>query len=69
VIAGTGSIFPDGQVGAIGGVEEKVVAAERAGATIFFVPADNAASARAVADEITIVSVDTYAEAVDYLEA
>jgi PDZ domain-containing protein len=69
VIAGTGSIFPDGQVGAIGGVEEKVVAAERAGATIFFVPADNAASAQAVADEITIVSVDTYAEAVDYLEA
>jgi PDZ domain-containing protein len=69
VIAGTGAIFPDGQVGAIGGVEEKVVAAERAGATIFFVPADNAASARAVADEITIISVDTYAEAVDYLEA
>jgi PDZ domain-containing protein len=68
VIAGTGVISPDGQVGPIGGVEEKVVAAERAGATIFFVPADNASSARAVADEIVIVAVDTYAEAIDYLE-
>jgi PDZ domain-containing protein len=68
VIAGTGEIFPDGQVGAIGGVEEKVVAAERAGATIFFAPADNAASARAVADGMRIVAVDTYEEAVNYLE-
>jgi PDZ domain-containing protein len=68
VIAGTGVISPDGQVGPIGGVEEKVVAAERAGATIFFVPDGNASSARAVADEITIVAVDSYAEAIDYLE-
>jgi PDZ domain-containing protein len=68
VIAGTGEIFPDGQVGPIGGVEEKVVAAERAGASIFFVPDDNAAGAMAVADDRTIVAVDTYAEAVEYLE-
>lgn len=68
VIAGTGEIFPDGQVGPIGGIEEKVVAAERAGATIFFVPESNAAGARAVADDMAIVAVDTYSEAVDYLE-
>src|SRR5690606_7310190 len=41
VIAGTGTIFPDGNVGAIGGVRQKVVAAEAAGATHILVPVDN----------------------------
>jgi PDZ domain-containing protein len=39
-IAGTGTINPAGEVGVIGGVEHKVVAADRAGADIFFVPED-----------------------------
>lgn len=68
VIAGTGQIFPDGQVGPIGGIEEKVVAAERAGATIFFVPVDNAAGATAVADDMAVVAVSSFTEAVAYLE-
>lgn len=37
-IAGTGTINPDGSVGEIGGIDKKVVAAHRAGATIFFAP-------------------------------
>lgn len=37
-IAGTGTINPDGTVGEIGGIDKKVVAAHRAGATIFFAP-------------------------------
>lgn len=67
-IAGTGQIEPNGRVLPIGGVEEKVVAAERAGATIFFVPVDNAAAARSVAHHITIVPVKTYQDAVTYLQ-
>ena len=39
-IAGTGTIAADGTVGAIGGIDKKVVAADRAGATIFFAPND-----------------------------
>ncbi|WP_261805777.1 SepM family pheromone-processing serine protease [Lapidilactobacillus luobeiensis] len=39
-IAGTGTIAADGTVGAIGGIDKKVVAADRAGATIFFAPDD-----------------------------
>ncbi|MDA8357100.1 MAG: hypothetical protein M0Z95_12620 [Actinomycetota bacterium] len=37
-VAATGTIDPAGQVGDVGGVAEKTVAVERAGATVFFVP-------------------------------
>lgn len=37
-IAGTGTINPDGSVGEIGGIDKKVVAAKKAGATVFFAP-------------------------------
>ncbi|MFC6253476.1 SepM family pheromone-processing serine protease [Secundilactobacillus hailunensis] len=37
-IAGTGTINPDGTVGEIGGIDKKIVAAHKAGATIFFAP-------------------------------
>ncbi|MGM7635945.1 SepM family pheromone-processing serine protease [Bacillus sp. Hm123] len=39
-IAGTGTIDSDGNVGRIGGIEQKVVAADRAGAEMFFAPND-----------------------------
>lgn len=38
-IAATGTIAPTGAVGEVGGIPEKTVAVERAGATVFFVPA------------------------------
>jgi PDZ domain-containing protein len=38
IIAASGTIDPDGSVGDVGGVEQKTVAVERAGATVFFVP-------------------------------
>ncbi|KRM12514.1 hypothetical protein FD16_GL002265 [Paucilactobacillus suebicus DSM 5007 = KCTC 3549] len=37
-IAGTGTINPDGSVGEIGGIDKKVIAAKKAGATVFFAP-------------------------------
>ena len=33
-----GTIAPDGAVGDVGGVPQKTIAVERAGATVFFVP-------------------------------
>lgn len=39
-IAGTGTITPGGKVCPIGGIQHKVVAADRAGADIFFAPKD-----------------------------
>lgn len=68
-VAGTGTISPEGAVGPIGGIEQKVVAAERAGATVFFAPADEAAEARAVARGMRIVPVRTYTDAVSWLRA
>ncbi|MFE3030100.1 S16 family serine protease [Streptomyces canus] len=47
VIAGTGTIDPDGTVGAVGGVALKTQAAKRDGATVFLVPKDECADARA----------------------
>lgn len=69
VIAGTGTIDLDGNVGSIGGIRQKVVAAEAAGAEYILVPAGNYESAlTAERDDIEIVSVATLEEAVGFLE-
>jgi PDZ domain-containing protein len=39
-IAGTGTITPQGEVGVIGGIQHKIVAADREHADIFFAPKD-----------------------------
>lgn len=39
-IAGTGTINEEGLVGSIGGIDKKIVAADREGATVFFAPAE-----------------------------
>ncbi|MFJ6387649.1 S16 family serine protease [Streptomyces sp. NPDC091972] len=46
-IAGTGTIDADGTVGAVGGVALKTQAAKRDGATVFLVPKDECADAKA----------------------
>ena len=50
VIATTGTIDPQGNVGDVGGVAEKTIAVENAGARYFFVPQVEVATARAVAN-------------------
>ncbi len=44
-IAGTGEIDGEGKVGAIGGIQQKLVGAQDDGARLFLVPADNCAEA------------------------
>jgi len=69
-IAGTGTIDLSGRVGPIGGIREKVVGAERAGATIFLAPASQAATARAQANPtLEVVPVKTFADALHVLES
>jgi len=48
-VAATGTIDPDGTVGDVGGVKQKTVAVENAGATVFFVPVQELATARSMA--------------------
>jgi PDZ domain-containing protein len=47
VIAGTGTIDDEGEVGPIGGIPQKMYGARAAGATIFLTPAANCKEARA----------------------
>lgn len=69
VIAGTGTIHLDGTVGAIGGIRQKVVGAEAAGAEYILVPDNNYESAlTAERDTIEIVPVTTLEEAIEFLE-
>lgn len=71
-IAGTGEITPDGQVGRIGGVRHKIVAANREKADIFFTPEDNAKEAmekaKQIGTDMKVVTVNTLQEAMDYLQ-
>ncbi|MBG0815179.1 PDZ domain-containing protein [Planomonospora sp. ID82291] len=69
-VAGTGTIDPQGVVGPIGGIQQKMVGAREAGATVFLTPADNCAEALAAApDGLRLVRVETLHEAVQALDA
>ncbi|MBA3429878.1 MAG: PDZ domain-containing protein [Actinobacteria bacterium] len=67
-IAGTGTIGCDGEVGPIGGVEQKVAGAEAEGVDIFLAPTADAPAARRAANDIDVVSIATFDDAVEYLE-
>ncbi|MFB7106029.1 YlbL family protein [Streptomyces hydrogenans] len=68
-VAGTGTIDDDGKVGPIGGIQMKLVGARNAGAEYFFTPADNCATAAGdTPDGLTLVKVDTIADATASLE-
>ncbi|WP_138496653.1 PDZ domain-containing protein [Paenibacillus pinistramenti] len=71
-IAGTGTIAADGSVGEIGGVQFKIVAANREKAEVFFVPegnyADAVKKAQSIGTSMKIVSVKTLDDALDYLD-
>lgn len=66
-IAGSGTIAADGTVGAIGGVQEKISAAARAGATIFVLPRSNCVDAGNVTEGLRLVPVDSLEEAINSL--
>ncbi|MDF7682598.1 SepM family pheromone-processing serine protease [Lactobacillus sp. ESL0679] len=80
-IAGTGTIAPNGKVGIIGGVDKKVVAADRVGAEVFFAPNDTTGvkksasnyvvakkTARTIHSKMKIVPVKTFTDALNYLK-
>ncbi len=77
-IAGTGTMDAAGNVGPIGGIEQKIVAADKAGAEIFFAPNEKGAkdsnyraavkTARDINTKMKIIPVDTFNEAVEYLK-
>ena len=68
-IAGTGTIEPDGTVGPIGGIGQKVVAADRAGADAFLVPRADLERAHEVETDLELVAIDDLEDALAYLSA
>ena len=76
-IAGTGTISLDGTVGRIGGINHKVIAADKAGAEIFFAPQDTPdansnyeealATAKRIKTNMKVVPIKTVGDAVTYL--
>lgn len=77
-IAGTGTIDSKGSVGPIGGIDQKIVAADKAGAEIFFAPNEKGIkdsnynlavkTAREINSKMKIVPVDEIDDAINYLE-
>lgn len=77
-IAGTGTINEKGEVGPIGGVSQKVVAAHNAGAEVFFAPNENGKensnykeavkTAKDIKTKMKIIPVDTLDDALTYLD-
>ncbi len=71
-IVGTGTIDFEGNIGVIGGVKQKIAAADKAKADIFFVPAENYQDAlemhQYLKAKVKLVKVKTFVEAVEYLE-
>lgn len=77
-IAGTGTIDTNGTVGPIGGIEQKIIAADKAGAEIFLAPNEKGAkdsnykaalkTAKDIDTKMKIVPIDTFDAAVSFLE-
>ncbi|MGI9144208.1 MAG: S16 family serine protease [Candidatus Planktophila sp.] len=68
-VAGTGTIDLAGKVGPIGGIDEKLIAARRAGATLFLAPRANCAEITSVPEGITLYAIRTIDDAVNALSA
>jgi PDZ domain-containing protein len=66
-IAGTGTIDGVGHVGAIGGIEDKFIAARRAGATVFLAPSENCKEVHHIPKGLVVYSVASLQEAVSVL--
>jgi Lon-like protease len=68
-IAGTGEISANGAVSPIGGIQQKMIAARDAGATVFLAPAANCSDTRgAVPAGLRVVKVSTLSGAVSALQ-
>ncbi len=78
-IAGSGSIDEDGNIGRIGGIKQKVVAAENSGIDVFFAPDDDLGeisnyeeameAAEDINAEMEVVAVKTFDDAITFLES
>lgn len=68
-IAGTGTVDPDGNVGPIGGIQQKIIGAKKGGAELFLAPVDNCDEVIGhVPSGMTVAQVATVSDAVKAIE-
>jgi len=71
-VAGTGTIESDGTIGEVGSAELKIVAADRAGMDLFFLPKENYEKSKGFIEEyqtnMKIIPVHTVEEALNHLK-
>lgn len=69
IIAGTGTIDPDGNVGNIGGIQQKLIGARNAGAVLFLAPEGNCDDVLGhIPDGLTVASIKTLSDAMTAIE-
>ena len=69
-IAGTGTVTRDGEVGPIGGIQQKIAASRDVGAELFLVPAGNCDGVAGVdSEDMRLVRATTMHDAVQSIEA
>jgi PDZ domain-containing protein len=70
IIAGTGTIDPDGNVGEIGGIQQKLIGARDAGAVLFLAPEGNCSDVIGhIPDGMTVAAVETLEDAMEAIES
>jgi PDZ domain-containing protein len=70
IIAGTGTIDPDGNVGEIGGIQQKLIGARDAGAVLFLAPEDNCDEVVGhIPDGLTVAAVASLEDAMDEIDS
>ncbi len=72
LVAGSGTIDPDGNVGSVGSIPEKLITAHANDVELFFVPAgsnyEDALNTKQTLDlQIELIAVESLSEALDYL--
>jgi PDZ domain-containing protein len=70
IIAGTGTIDPEGNVGEIGGIQQKLIGARDAGAVLFLAPQGNCVDVIGhIPEGMTVAAVETLEDAMEAIEA
>ena len=70
IIAGTGTIDPDGNVGEIGGIQQKLIGARDAGAVLFLAPQGNCDEVIGhIPDGLTVAAIETLEDAMAEIES
>ena len=67
-IAGSGTIAANGDVGAIGGIAEKIIAAKKTGATVLFASKENCDEIPKKVSGLTVIAINNLNEAITYLQ-